>query len=117
MLRERLENSNLFLVRIPVEIHRLQRGLQAIRMDPARLPQMLGLSNQDIARLRQAEMVCVPTPMPRLKERIDYVALQQTYARMLAERSFSSQAELAIHLGVSRVWVSRVVKGIRRKAD
>jgi biotin operon repressor len=29
---------------------------------------------------------------------------------------FTSQAELARHLGVSRVWVNRVLKGIRRKA-
>jgi biotin operon repressor len=36
---------------------------------------------------------------------------------MLADDGFVSQADLARHLAVSRVWVSRVLKGIRRKAD
>jgi biotin operon repressor len=36
---------------------------------------------------------------------------------MLADDGFVSQADLDRHLGVSRVWVSRVLKGIRRKAD
>jgi biotin operon repressor len=35
---------------------------------------------------------------------------------MLAEGGFASQTELARHLGVSRVWVSRVLRGIKRKA-
>jgi hypothetical protein len=115
LLRERLENSNYILLKIPVEIHLFERGLQAIRMDPARLPQMLGLSDQDIERLHQVGLVRVPPPTPRAKERIDYVVLQQTYARMLAEGPFASQAELARHLGARRVWVSRVLKGIRRR--
>jgi biotin operon repressor len=35
---------------------------------------------------------------------------------MLSEGLFSNQADLARHLGVSRVIVSRVMKGIRRNA-
>jgi len=35
---------------------------------------------------------------------------------MLADGGFASQADLAHHLGVSRVWLSRVLKGIKRKA-
>jgi len=48
---------------------------------------------------------------------IDYAELQQTYRRMLTEGGFASQTELAPQLGVSRVWVSRVLKEIERKAD
>jgi biotin operon repressor len=43
------------------------------------------------------------------------VALQQTYARMLAEGPFSSHADLARHLGVGRVWVSKVLKGMKKR--
>ncbi len=53
-LRERLENSNYILLRIPIAIHLFERGLQAIYMDPSRLPELLGLSDQDIERLCQA---------------------------------------------------------------
>jgi biotin operon repressor len=34
---------------------------------------------------------------------------------MLADDGFVSQVDLARHLGVSRVWVSRVLKGVKRK--
>lgn len=56
-LRERLENSNFFLVKIPVEIHRLQRGQRLIWMDAERLPEELGLTDQEIESLSQAGLV------------------------------------------------------------
>ena len=96
-LRERLENSNFILVKVPFEMHLPRHGTQAMNMDPDQLPQVLAVTGQDIERLRQAE-------------------LQQTYARMLGDGLFSSQAELAHHLGVSRVWVSRVLYGVKRNA-
>jgi hypothetical protein len=85
-------------------------------MDSARLPQELGLDEEAIQGLLQAGLVRLRPQKPRPKPRIDYAALQQTYSRMLAEGPFFTQSELALHLGVSRVWVSRVLKGIRRKA-
>ena len=109
-LRERLENSNYILLRIPIEIHLFERGLQGICLDPDLLPLELGLAEYDIERLRQAGLVRTPPPTPRPKKRIDYAALQQTYRRMLTEDGFASQADLARYLGVSRVWVSRVLK-------
>ena len=53
-LHETHENSNYILLGIPVEIHLFGHGLQAIYMDPSRLPELLGLSEQDIERLCQA---------------------------------------------------------------
>jgi len=85
-------------------------------MDPGRIEELLGLSDQDFEHLGQAGLVHLTPPAPPRKARIDYAALQQTYARMLAEGLFANQTELARHLEVSRVWVSRVLKGIRRKA-
>jgi len=105
------------LLRIPIDIHLFERDLQAIRMDPARLPQMLGLSDEDVNRLRQTGMVRFPSPALQPKERIDYVNLRQTYARIFAEGPFRSQTDLARHLGVSRAWVSRVLKGIKARAE
>jgi hypothetical protein len=92
----------------------MEHGQRLICMDGSRLPQILAVTDQDIEQLQRAELACVTPPTPQLKERIDYVALQQTYARMLVEGPCSTQTELARHLGVSRVWVSRVLKGIKR---
>jgi hypothetical protein len=85
-------------------------------MDSQRLPDILELSDHDIDRLRKIGLVHLPPPAPQAKKPpIDYAAIQQTYRRMLAEGPFSSQTELACHLGVSRAWVSVVLKGIKRK--
>ncbi len=116
-LRERLENSNYILLKIPIEIHNLGHGQRLICMDGERLPKELGVTSQEIDSLRQVGLVRPLPQKPEPKIRIDYSALQQTYRRMLADGPFSNQTELARHLGVSRVWVSRVLKGIRRKAD
>ena len=102
-LRERLENSNFVLVEIPIEIHNLGHGQRLICMDSDRLPQDLGLDEEAIGSLAQAGLVRLRPQKPQLKERIDYVALQNTYRRMLAEGPFSTQTELACDLGVSRV--------------
>jgi hypothetical protein len=114
LLRERLENSNFILVKIPIEIHNLGHGQRLICMDSDRLPEELGLNEEAIGSLVQGGLVRLRPQKPRPKKRIDYEALQQTYRRMLAEGGFASQTELARHLGVSGVRVSRVLKGIKR---
>jgi len=84
-------------------------------MDNDRLTQESEINEDAIGSLMQAGLVRLRPQKPRPKERIDYEALQQRYRRMLAEGGFASQTELARHLGVSRVWVTRVLKGIKRK--
>jgi hypothetical protein len=83
-------------------------------MDSEGLPEELAVTEQDVESLSQAALVRRRPQKPRPKERIDYAALQQTHRRMLAEGPFSNQTELARHLGVSSVWVSRLLKGIRK---
>ena len=70
-LRERLENSNYILLRIPIEIHLLQRGLQGIFMDPGRLPALMGLSEQDIDELLQAGLVHPRSMKPPPEDSMD----------------------------------------------
>ena len=82
-------------------------------MDSDRLPQELGLNEQAIGSLVQGGLVRLRPQKPRPKKRIDYEALQQTYRQMLTEGGFASQTDLARHLGVSRVWVSRVLVGAK----
>jgi hypothetical protein len=116
-LRETHENPNFVLVKIPIEIQRLEHGPRLICMDSDRLQQELGLNEEAIGSLVQAGLVRPRPQKLRPKPRIDYAALQQSYARLLSEGGFSSRAEFARHLGISRVWVSRVLKGIKRKAS
>ena len=48
-------------------------------------------------------------------KRIDYSALQQTYARMHADGDLKNQTERAHHVGVCRVSVSSVLREIKGK--
>jgi hypothetical protein len=82
-------------------------------MDSEGMPEELALAEQDIESLCQEGLVRPRPQKPRPKKRIDYAALQQTYRQMLADSGFASQADFARHLGVSRVWVSKVLKGVK----
>jgi hypothetical protein len=93
-LRERLENSNYILLKIPIEIHLFERGLQGICMHFRCLPGILGRSESVLEHLWQEGLVHITPPAPRSKNRIDHTALQQTYVQMLAEGAFHGQAEL-----------------------
>jgi hypothetical protein len=109
-------NSNFILLRIPIEISNNAHGEKAIAVEEGPLHCSFPLSPAAITRLQDLRLVRLPRPVRAKRQPIDYTALQQTYHRMLTEGPFSTQTELARHLGVSRVWVSRVLKGIRRKA-
>ena len=105
----------LLRLRLPFVFKRLPHGKLFFTLDVERLPLFLDVTPECIAKLRSR--FCPPAlsaaPPHRPKVPIDYASLQQTYRRMLADGGFASQAELARHLGVSRVWVSRVLKGRR----
>lgn len=77
----------------------------------------LGVNDNDLADLQKSGLILPFRPAKTSKPRIDYDALQQSYAKMLSDGPFTTQTELARHLGVSRVWVTRVLNGIRKKAS
>jgi len=116
LLPETHENSNYILLRIPIEISNSARGEKAIAVAEAPLSSILPLSPDAITRLQDVRLIRLPRPVRAKRLPIDYAVPQQTYRRMLADDGFVSQADLARHLGVSRVWVNRVLKGIKRKA-
>jgi hypothetical protein len=94
-LRETHENSNYILLRIPIEISNSALGEKAIAVAEAPLSSILPLSPDAIARLQDARLIRLPRHVGPKSQLIDYVALQQTYRRMLAEGPFSNQADLA----------------------
>jgi hypothetical protein len=102
------------LVKIPIEIHNLGHGERLTCMDSDRLHAELGLTDPDIQSLFERGLSRPRPQRASTKVRVDYEALQQTYAEMLREGGFANASELACHLGKSRVWVSRVLRGIRR---
>jgi hypothetical protein len=116
LLPETHENSNYILLRIPIEISNSAHGEKAIAVAEGPLHVSLPLSPAAVTRLQDRRLIRLPRPVTAKRLPIDYAALQQIYRRMLAEGPYANQTDLARHLGVSRVWVSRVLKGIKRKA-
>jgi len=80
------------------------------------LSSILPLSEAAINRLCERNLIRRQRHPIAKRQPIDYAALQQTYGRLLTDGGFSNKAELARYLGVSRVWVSRVLKGITKRS-
>ncbi len=79
-------------------------------MQQERLAEMLGVSESEINRLCECGLILPrpepPTPTPK----IDYEELATSYQSLMAQLHLGTHAELARHLGVSRMWVSKVLK-------
>ena len=102
-------------LRLPVIIRRVQRGEAKLVVDFAKLGQFLALSPEDIDRLAPLFSGPLPERTRPMRKRIDSVALRAQYEQLLLDGTCATKADVARHVGVSRVWVSRVLKGINRK--
>jgi hypothetical protein len=78
LLRDRFENSNFILVKIPIEIHNLGHGEKLTCMDSGRLPAELGLADHDILSLSERGLIRPRPQKPRQKKRIDHTAPECT---------------------------------------
>lgn len=85
-------------------------------VDVSKLGDYLALAPEDIYQLTPL----LPRPLPErarpMRKRIDYVVLRAQYEQLLLDGTCATKADVARHAGVSRVWVCRVLKGIKRKA-
>lgn len=109
-LRERHHNSNFFWVRIPLEIRNSARGEKVFSVAEASVQSSLKISSTAIIHLRECGLILPFITKKITRPRIDYVALQQTYRRMLDDGPFTTQTDLARHLGVSSAWVAKVMR-------
>jgi predicted aminopeptidase len=82
----------------------------------ARLGEFLALAPADIDRLAPLLSGPLPERARPMRKRVDYDVLRARYEQLLADGTCATKAAVARHVRVSRVWVSRVLKGMRRKA-
>jgi predicted aminopeptidase len=102
-------------LRLPVIIRRVERGEAKLVVDTAQLGEFLALAPEDINRLASL-LSRPPSEKTRaLRKRIDYVALRAQYEQLLLDGICATKADVARHVGVSRAWVSRVLKRVKRK--
>jgi hypothetical protein len=98
-----------------IEIANSSKGKKSFSISKRYLPPSIAISQDAIARLRQHSLVRELQPTPEKKPAIDYEARRLSYLQLLGTGPYKTHAELARHLGVSRVWVSRALKGIKKK--
>ncbi len=107
-LRDRHGDSNPLSLEIPIVFANSAKGAQHIVIDPVRLSYYLDLSGIEIDSLVQANLlrrVTIRVP----KQKIDYRQLAVSYQEKLESGIFPTRASLALHLGVSRAWVTKVM--------
>jgi len=102
-------------LRLPVIVRRVQRGEAKLVVNIARLGESLVLSPEDISCLAPLPLGPLPGKPHPTRMKIDYVALRAQYQQLLSDGTCATKAEVGRHLGVSRVWVGKVLKGIKRK--
>ncbi len=86
-------------------------------VDISKLGEYLALAPKDIYRLTSLLPVPRPEKARPMRTKIDYIALRAQYEQLLLNGTCATRDDVARHLGVSRVWVSRVLKGIKRKGS
>ena len=113
-----VREQDLYLrFRLPVIVRRVKRGKAKLVVNSARLGEFLALSPEDIGRMAPLLSGPLPEKTHPTRMKIDYVALRTQYQQLLSDGTCATKAEVGRHLGVSRVWVSRVLKGINRNTS
>jgi hypothetical protein len=85
-------------------------------VNAAKLGEFLALSPGVIDHLAPLLSGPLPEEARPMRKRIDYVVLTAQYQQLLADGTCATKADVARHVGVSRAWASRMLKGITRKS-
>jgi len=99
---------------IPIIFTNNTNGAKHIFIDRARLPFYLGLRPADLMNLRNDGLVEPETPVKTPRPRINYPLLAQEYKKKLESGAFATRSDLAKSLGVSRAWISKVMRCLPR---
>jgi hypothetical protein len=110
VLRDKHGESVNLSLEIPIFIANNRNGAKQILIDPTRLPNLLTLQKSDLVNLQRDGLIPPQAPVKIPRVRVDYPALAQEYGRQLSSGKYSTRAGLARTIGVTRAWVTKVMK-------
>jgi DNA-binding MarR family transcriptional regulator len=114
-LRETGRSSKLFHLELPILVHKFKHGEKLIAVDPTEVHNYLRLDEKAVTRLTKY-FLYPKTPPANLKRiHIDRQALALQYKDMMDQGLFKNQSDLARHLGVSRVWICKIMNSLKQK--
>lgn len=88
---------------------------KGLYLDTQKLEQYLHLSQDSIARLTSKfndEKFRLKTKKDRVFRKLNRIDLAREYQKMIEDGLYKNKAELARSLGVSRAWITKVMKSI-----
>jgi hypothetical protein len=102
-------------VRFPVIFYRNSKRQSCLTLDMSRIRNYFQLSEQATDLLSQVFSISVIQKQlqPMLRNRLDYQTLALQYKQMIDDGSCKNWSEVAKHFGVSRAWVTKVLKKSR----
>jgi len=110
---QRGENSKILYVKLPIFLHNGGRGEKILVINPARIHNYLDMPPKEVKKLTDSFVYPKEKDKRAKRHRQDLVALRQLYNEMLETGKFKNRADLARHFGVSRAWITTVLrKGI-----
>jgi site-specific DNA recombinase len=115
-LRGTIRSSKKFTLILPIFFHRSKHGEKILAVDPNEVRNYLDLDNEGVARLTRHFLYPAPRPDRLRRVKLDRIALAKQYRELIDSGLVSNQSELARHLGVSRVWITKIMNSLKTKS-
>jgi hypothetical protein len=87
------------------------KGKRIFTLDTSRIKEFLDISDDCVTRL--SKVFCPPDYVlrrPEPRNRVEYPVLAAEYMRLIASGECKDRADVARRFGVSRAWVTKVIK-------
>ena len=104
--------NNSLMIEIPIKFVNSHKNAKHIVIDRDRLSYYLDLRETDVETLVAAGLMPKEAKKKTPTRRINYAELAREYQRRIDSGGFSSRASMARSLGVSRAWISKVLKRV-----
>jgi len=91
-------------------MHNSRYGAKVLVIDPSRIHNYLDISPEAVKKLTESFVYPKVKEAPEKRKRLDLEAMTETYREMLDSGEFKNKAALAKHFGVSRAWITKVMR-------
>jgi site-specific DNA recombinase len=108
------EASKCLTLKLAVSVRNIARSEKAIILSPDRIRDYLRISDATAVRLTKLFSLPKEREPLHIQARLDYPSLAMRYNELINEGCFKNQAHLARYLGVSRAWITKVLKRLPR---
>jgi len=115
-LLDPLNSTNFLHLKFPLICRKIQRGENVFYLDSSQFDEYFDVKGLDVEELSTAlcERIILGKECETTGERVDPTERALEYMSLIENGIVKNQSELAAYLGVSRAWVSKALKILRR---